>query len=208
MVYLHQFLAAPLRSRKVVYSVAAIFVFAAIAAVILSAVYPEAVQARVPFYQQTLSPSSPTSQLSWRVWGYPVQEFRGAFRFPNWPLGYGTGTCSLGGQYLARILGVDSPAIGVESGYGSIVLEMGVPGLVLWVLWTTVLLRSAWRVVQHLRGNPLYPIAFSIFWFVLVLLFGTAAQSLTGYQNFVSNAYLWLLVGVLFRLPRMTLEPK
>jgi hypothetical protein len=28
------------------------------------------------------------------------------------------------------------------------------------------------------------------------------------YQNFVNNAYLWLLIGVLFRLPKLAQMPQ
>jgi hypothetical protein len=209
LVYVRQFLATRSRFRKIVVSVAGTLTVALVAVVVLAAVYPAALQSRIAFYQQTLSPSSPTSQLSWRAWGYPAQEFAGAFsRFPNWHLGYGTGTCSLGGQYLTRILGVDSPGVGVESGYGNLVLEMGIPGLMLWVVWTVALIVSAWKITRQLRHSAVFPVALSIFCFALILLFGTMAQSLTGYQNFVSNAYLWLLTGVLFHLPKIGVELK
>jgi hypothetical protein len=87
-------------------------------------------------------------------------------------------------------------------------LEMGIIGLFLWLIWTSALVASSWRVVRRLRGTPFLPVAFAFFWFAFVLLFPTMFQSLTGYQNFVSNAYLWLTTGMLFGLPRLAREMK
>jgi hypothetical protein len=38
-------------------------------------------------------------------------------------------------------------------------------------------------------------------------LFGTF-EGLQAYQDFILNAYLWLLLGVLFRLPKLALSPQ
>src|SRR5437016_13188528 len=91
-------------------------------------VFPEALLSRVAFYTETLLPSSSASELQVRTWDYPVNNFLGAFGYERWPYGYGIGTLSLGTQYVARIFHVKPPIIGVESGFGTIVLEMGVGG--------------------------------------------------------------------------------
>jgi hypothetical protein len=72
---------------------------------------------------------SSKSELQHRTWEYPLQSFLGAFNYDRWPYGYGTGTSSLGVQYVAKIFHRAPMGIGVESGFGSVVLEMGIGGL-------------------------------------------------------------------------------
>jgi len=93
--------------------------------------------------------------------------------------------------------------IGVENGFGTLIIEFGILGLALWLAWTAALLLAEWRVVYKLRGTPYFPIAFSIFWFSFLLLLPFTYMGMAPYQNFILNAYLWLLVGVLFRLPAL-----
>jgi len=165
--------------------------------------YPEALLSRLAVYSETLSPSSSASELTHRAWDYPLHNFLMAFDYPRWPYGYGIGTASLGLQYISRILHIPAMGIGVESGYGDIVVELGIVGLLLWIVWTTALVLSAWGVVRKLRGSPWFPLAFMIFWYSFLLLFPMTFTSFVAYQDFVLNAYLWLLVGILFRLPQM-----
>src|SRR5712692_1639147 len=179
------------------------FGIAGIALLIVILIFPGAVGARWTLYSETLSPVSPRFELVGRAWNYPIANFMQVFDYPNWPLGYGIGTASLGGQYVARILRVPPSNIGVESGFSTLLLEMGVLGLVLWLIWTTVLVCSAWRIVRKLRGTPAFPIGFSIFWFASLLLFPFTYAGLASYQNFVLNAYVWLLLGILYRLPEL-----
>jgi len=165
--------------------------------------FPTAMGARWDFYSETLSPVSPSSELAWRSWGYPVQNFLLAFENPLWPYGYGTGTSSLGVQYVSRLLEQPTPKMGVESGFGALIVEMGVLGPTLWLAWTGSLLLACWRVVRRLKGTPHFPLGFAIFWFAFLLLIAFTFVALAPYQNFVLNAYLWLLVGILFRLPTL-----
>src|SRR5205807_7947437 len=131
--------------------------------------FPEALLSRVAFYTETLSPSSSVNELQFRTWDYPVNNFLGAFGYERWPYGYGIGTLSLGTQYVARIFQVKPPITGVESGFGTIVLEMGVGGLMLWFVMSFAILFSAWRVVKKLRGSPWFPLSFVIFWYAGLL---------------------------------------
>jgi len=78
---------------------------------------------------------------------------------------------SLGAQYIAHFLDEPDPAIGVESGYGSLIVEMGVVGLVLWFVWVSALLWSGWRIVRQLRQTVYFPIGFAIWWYAVVLLY-------------------------------------
>ncbi len=177
-----------------------------LAVVILLATYPEALLSRVAFYAETLTPGSSASELQHRMWDYPIRNFLGAFSYDRWPYGYGIGTLSLGTQYVARIFHAKPPTVGVESGFGSLILEMGVMGLALWFVMSFAIVVSAWRVVKVLRGSPWFPLAFVIFWYAGLLLFPLTFNGLQPYQDFVLNAYLWLLLGILFRLPSLALS--
>jgi len=176
-----------------------------LAIVLLFSAYPDALLSRLAIYEETLMPDSPTSELAYRSWDYPVQNFLDAFQRDRWPFGYGIGTASLGGQYVARFFKVKPPVIGVESGYGCLVVEMGIGGLVLWIVMSLAITVSAWRVVKKLKGSPLFPLGFVIFWYVLFLLFPATFGGMQSYEDFLFNAYFWLLLGVLFRLPTVAL---
>jgi hypothetical protein len=82
-----------------------------------------------------------------------------------------------------------------------LIAEMGIIAPFLWILWTAALLYYGWGVVRRLRQTRFFPIALSIFWFAFLLLYPMMYASLVAYQNYINNAYLWLLVGILFRLP-------
>ena len=176
-----------------------------LAVVILLATFPEALLSRVAFYTETLSPSSSASELQIRTWDYPLRNFLGAFAYERWPYGYGIGTTSLGTQYVSRIFHAKPAVVGVESGFGTLVVEMGIGGLILWFVMGFAILISAWRVVKKLRGSPWFPLAFVIFWYAGLLLFPMTFNGMQPYEDYVLNAYLWLLLGILFRLPSIAL---
>jgi len=178
----------------------------ALAVVVLFATYPEAFLGRLAVYSETLDPRSPSSELLHRARDYPLKNFLGAFDYPRWPYGYGIGTTSNGVQYVYRFFHARPPVGSVESGFGAIVLEMGILGLVLWFIMSLSVLISAWRIVRSLKGSPWFPLAFMIFWYAFILLLPMTFTSMTPYQDFIMNAYLWLLLGVLFRLPKLALS--
>lgn len=178
----------------------------AFAMVVLLFTYPDALLNRLAVYSETLDPRSPSSELVHRMRDYPLQNFLAALDSPRWAYGDGIGTRSLGGQYVSRIFHVTPSAWSVESGFGSLVLEMGIGGLALWLIMSGAVLISAWRVVCKLKGSPWFPLAFMIFWYAFLLLVPLTFQGLQAYQDFVMNAYLWLLLGILFRLPKLALD--
>jgi hypothetical protein len=200
------FWGAPWREREVMRVLRAVQRVAAgiaLGIVLLFLLFPEALLSRVAFYTETLSPSSPASELQHRTWDYPLKNFLGAFDYERWRYGYGIGTTSLGTQYVAKIFHAKPPIVGVESGFGTLVVEMGIGGLLLWFLMSFAILVSAWRVVKRLRGSPWFPIAFIIFWFAGLILIPMTFTGMESYEDFVMNAYLWLLLGILFRLPTL-----
>jgi len=143
-----------------------------------------------------------------RTRDYPLKNFLAAFDYPRWPYGYGIGTLSLGGQYVSRFFNARPTASPVESGWGCIIIEMGIGGLILWLVMAVTVVLSAWKVVRELKGSPWFPLGFVIFLYSFVLLFPMTFNGIQPYQDFILNAYLWLLLGVLFRLPTLALSPQ
>ena len=197
---------SPWRQGEARRTVRAIFrgaIFAAAALFLMMTFLPEQVSSRFAIYRETLSPDSPASELVFRSRDYPWHNFMLAFQHEHWLFGYGIGTSSLGIQYVARILHAPPMNIGVESGYGQLIVEMGVPGLLLWILLSVSVAISAWKVVVKLKGTPWFPIGFVIFWYAFLLMIPIAFIGFVAYQDFIMNAYLWILLGILFRLPAL-----
>ena len=78
----------------------------------------------------------------------------------------------------------------------------------LWLTWVSALLWSSWKVVKHLRQTVYFPLAFAIWWYAVVLLIMLVYFGLPAYQNYVNNAFLWLLIGILYRLPKLAQMPQ
>ena len=178
----------------------------ALAVVLLLSTYPDALLGRLAVYSETLDPRSTSSELAHRTRDYPLKNFLAAFDYPRWPYGYGIGTISLGGQYVTRIFHAPPPVGSVESGFGALIVEMGIGGLILWIIMSSAIVLSGWNVVKKLRGSPLFPLAFMILLYSFILLFPMTFTGIQGYQDFILNSYLWLLLGILFRLPELALS--
>src|SRR2546427_11614312 len=93
-----------------------------------------------------------------------------AFQHERWPYGYGIGTASLGRQYVSRIMKVAPLPIGVENGFGTLIIEFGILGLALWLAWTAALLLAEWRGEREQKGTPSFPVPLSVFWVSVLLL--------------------------------------
>jgi hypothetical protein len=175
-------------------------VFVAIALTILISIFPKEVGSRLAIYNETLSPYSSASELGFRSRDYPLLNFIAAFDYPRWPYGYGIGTASLGVQYVIRLMHAPPMNVGVESGYGQLVIELGIVGLLLWILLASAITVSAWRAVRKLKGTAWFPLACAIYWYAFLVVFPMCFYGFNSYQDFVVNAYFWLTLGVLFRL--------
>ena len=194
---------APWRQREVIRVLRAVqrtALLIGIGLILLLTIFPEELGSRLAIYSETLMPNSSASELVQRTQTYPLKQLEYAFSYERWPYGYGIGTCSLGRQYVIRIMGAAPMNVGVESGYGNLLLELGIVGLVLWVILGLVIAISAWKVVKELRGTPWYPLAFAIWFYALLLFFPMMYTGASPYQDFILNAYLWLLLGILYRL--------
>jgi hypothetical protein len=197
---------APWRQREVVRVLRTVVRAAlgvALAVTMLLVIFPEALLGRLAVYSETLSPNSSASELTHRAWDYPLQNFVAAFSYERWPYGFGIGTTALGIQYISRILGVKPLGVGVESGFGALVVEMGIGGLLLWLVMGLAVVTSAWKIVRQLRGSPWFPVGIVIFWYSFLMFFPFMVGGIQAYEDFVLNAYLWLLLGILFRLPQI-----
>jgi len=184
------------------------FLFGGIALILMVEIFPTTIGSNWAYLSETLAYQGQGSELANRSVGYPVLNLMKAFDHERWVYGYGTGLNSLGMQYVARFLEEPQPGVGVESGYGTLVVEMGIGGLVLWLVWVSALLWSGWRIVTQLRQTVYFPIGFAIWWYAVVLLVLLMYFGIVAYQNFVNNAYLWLLIGILFRLPKLAQMPQ
>jgi len=199
---------APRKQRevsRVLRSAQRVALLGGLAILTLAVIFPEQVGSRFAIYSETLSPYSTASELVSRTRDYPLKNFMDAFSTPRWMYGYGTGTASLGIQYITRIMNAPRTGVAVENGYGQLVIEMGVFGLLLWLILGTAISLSAWRIVKGLRGSPWFPLAFAIFWLVFMIFFPIGYNSMAFYQDFLVNCCVWLFLGILFKLPHLAL---
>ena len=172
---------APWRQREVMRVVRAIqrtTLFVGIGIILLLTVFPKELGSRLAIYSETLMPNSSASELVNRTKTYPLQELSKAFDHVDWPYGYGIGTCTLGTQYVARILHAAPMFLGVESGYGNLIIELGIVGLLLWLALGASISLSAWQVAKELRGTPWFPLAFVIFLFSFLIFFPITLRQL------------------------------
>jgi hypothetical protein len=177
-----------------------------VSAIVLAAIvliFPDEIAPRMAFYLETMDPSSSAFEVGNRTWSYPISGLLGALEQPTWMTGIGTGTASLGTQYVARLMKEPPIEVWVEEGYGQLILEMGIVAPFLWILWTAALLVYCVRIVRTLRQTRFFPVAFAITWYVFLLLFPFTYGAIGAYQNFLSNALMWFFVGVLFKLPSL-----
>ena len=184
------------------------FLIGGLGLILMVYVFPTVIGGNWSFFSETLSVNGEGSQLVERMWNYPVQNLMGAIGEGNLATGHGTGMSSLGMQYVARFLDQPLPVFNVESGYGSILVEMGVFGVLFWFIWVSVLLWQGWKVVRKLRATVYFPLGFAIWWYAVVDLVLLMYFGIQFYQNFVNNAYLWLLTGVLYNLPKLAQMPQ
>lgn len=189
------------QAHRMVKAIRRAFIVGALGLAAILLLFPDQAGSRMAFYTETLSPSSSAYEGHYRAWNYPLMNLEMAFTNENWVLGNGTGTASLGGQYVVRLTGAPPINVWVEEGYGLLIIEMGILAPFLWLLWTGALMVTGWHVVRRLRQTRLFPIGFAILWYAFLLLYPLTFGGMVPYQNFVTNAYLWLLVGILFRLP-------
>ena len=175
--------------------------------VIAVALAPERFESAYRFYVETMDPYNEYSEASKR----PQAHFRStvfAWEESAW-LGHGTGSGSLGLQYVAPML----PEIEaykfrtqVEGGYAVVLWEWGIVGLVLWLWWSLLLLKVMVQTVWILRGSRFFWLSATVAICVFAILFPSFFMGMQIYQNYLTQAFLWFLVGTLFRLPQFLVD--
>jgi hypothetical protein len=166
--------------------------------------FPDRVKAYSAEYSETLDPRSSESALFYRLWDYPAGFLTDALSQPNWLVGNGTGTAGLGMQYVSKLTGTRAPSVVAESGLANLILELGIIAPLFWLWWTGSAAWSCLKTAFKTKGFAAFPLAFALFWYAFYLLVLSTWGGLLAYQDFVSNAYLWLFIGILFRLPTLT----
>ena len=86
------------------------------------------------------------------------------------------------------------------------IAEMGILAPLLWILWAAATVGACWKITRSLKETRFFPIAVAIVWYAFLLLFAMSYMGLDAYQNYVNNAFLWLLIGILFRLPELAAQ--
>jgi preprotein translocase subunit SecG len=191
------------QAHRLVKSIVRTFIMGVAALILILILFPQEIAPRIAFYTESFDPNSSGYEVGNRTWDYPIRNLKAALDQPTWLTGMGLGTASLGGQYVSKLLHQPPVEVWVEEGYGQLILELGVLGPILWLLWTIALMYFAWGVTRKLKQTRFFPIAMAITWYAFLLLFPFTYGGLQPYQNFVDNAYFWTLIGVLFKLPTL-----
>ena len=194
------------QSHRLFKAIGSAVIVGALALVAVVLIFPEQAGSRMAFYSETLAPTSAAYQLSNRAWDYPVKNFLDAFQ-EHWIVGSGTGTASLGTQYVSDFLQQPAPGVWVEEGFGELIVEMGILAPALWLLWSGALIYDSWKVVRKLRGTRLFPVSLAIVWYVFLVTLPMTYGSLSNYQDYICSVYLWLTIGMLYRLPDIAASP-
>ena len=168
------------------------------AVLLMFALFPQLSSNRVAYLSERLDPRMSTNE-----WQSRINIWRGATIAGvtiGGVAGAGTGAGSLGLQYL----GEDSSVTGVEQvegGYASVGQQWGVIGLVLWLGWTMAWTVRLWRCTNGVRGTPYAGVGLLITSWVIIFLFVSFVGGFQSFQNYYSNAYLWVFFGIVFAFP-------
>jgi hypothetical protein len=176
-----------------------------LAGVFLTALLPGVVGARLRWYSETLDPRSSLNEWSFRA-DAAIENTGRALRIGGL-FGQGTGTESLGKQYLTGDSNQIAGLYQVEGGYASIAVELGAVGVALWLAWSIGWTVRQWRSIKAGRGHRPATGAFVLFCWMLSFLFYWFVIGFQGFQNYVANAYFWLLSGVMFAVPFTATDP-
>lgn len=189
------------RGRRLAKAIRRSLIFASLGLAAFILLFPASAGSRLSFYSQTLMPSSSAYELGARSWTYPMEQLSRALFAPHAIVGNGTGTSTLGVQYVSEFLKRPAPDVAVEEGMGQLIAEMGILAPILWIFLGVAILRACWKIARGLKETRFFPIGVAIVWYVFILLFALTYLSIDAYQNYVNNAFCWLLIGILFRLP-------
>ncbi|HEV2033403.1 MAG TPA: hypothetical protein VGU71_04280 [Candidatus Dormibacteraeota bacterium] len=160
-------------------------------------VFPNLLSNRLAFYWETLNPLSGANEWAYRWIAYTADIGRGISL--GGLVGLGTGHESLGKQYLYG--GASYSTSGqylIEGGYAAVAVEFGLVGLALWLVWTLSWARRQVRLAWAERKQPLGSAGLVLVVWIVIFLFIQFVLGFQAYQNYLANAYFWLLSGVVF----------
>ena len=181
--------------RAIILAIVTFIVIAAIAAIA-----PSVLRTRTSYYSATLDPRSSNSEWTERWISYSGDAFEGISY--GGLLGRGTGQESLGKQYIVG--GANASNVGlylVESGYGSLATEWGLIGIIMWVVFVASWLGHGITSVRGARGSELGAAVFVLQGWNMILLLVMFFAGLQVFQNYLTNAFLWLFSGIIFAAP-------
>lgn len=159
----------------------------------LRAAAPEQTSSRLRYYGDTLSPTASTGEVRGRS-NYYTREAIGGIRAGGL-LGRGTGTAAIGRQYYTT--GDASRGEG-ESGWGAIARETGLVGLVIWVYWVGAWTRRAVLGARLARRTHLSRAGVPLAVFVALNLVVAFTFGIQTFENYLTNAFVWLFSGMVF----------
>lgn len=189
------------RSSRRRFSVVKIVLVCAAGLYLASVFFPLQFRSVWAFYDTTIDPTSRYSEMTTRPVSY-WEDIRRALE-SDVLLGHGTGTNSVGLQYVASYeAGQQKPGdYHVESGFAAVIWEWGIVGLCLWLWWSILLVVKLVQKVIALRFTHYYWLSVSVALFAFFLLFPYFYLGMQVYQQFVTQAFLFFLVGMVFRFP-------
>ncbi len=173
-----------------------------VAVVLIAIALPSTFSSRATYYSATLDPRLQTNEWAFRWNLYQGETLQGIRR--GGVIGRGTGSQALGLQYLFG--GADRSVAGLyktEAGWGAVGYEWGLVGVILWALWCAAWSRRVRGVLRLTRGTSYGPTAVIIVSWITLFLGIQFIGGKQAFQNYVSNAYFWLLSGIVFGLPQL-----
>ena len=172
---------------------------------ILYLALPNVIERSTLWFKNTLIGSEERpSDISIRIPGY-LRAFRSFWVLEGGIFGLGTGSNSLGGQYLEKFLKIRTHFIteGSEQGFRRYLLMYGLLGFIIRFLLFLVILRVIWNSSEAFneeRGKWVVKI-----WFCFLISYLTLAQLLGAahMQDYMAQSFLWLVSGLVISLPKV-----
>jgi len=164
-------------------------------------VSPQLSTSRVQYFTATLDPTQHSNEWSDRVATWEENTWRGLSI--GGLMGAGTGTGSLGIQYVAGSIDVQSftGVDAVEGGFAAVAQQWGVIGLVLWLVWSLSWVTRATRSMLAARGSQLSAAGLLLVSWMVYFLFVGFIEGFQSFQDYFASTYFWIFSGVVFALP-------
>lgn len=175
------------------------FLLAGIIAVLI--IFPPYIQERATMTFTSIDESFQGRMTTYFGWNIP--------NLLRHPLGVGLGETS-GKSVYERVTGQETSSAligggGTESGYFNVALEMGIPGLILYLWLFIIIIRYGLRTFRTLSDSFLKHLALGITTFVILIFFCQMFGPLM--QTFpAGDLYFWFFVALLLKLKQIEKE--